>query len=136
MTLAGIVPFALALFAWEPHGDGLGGAGLLGPCPFLEATGIPCLGCGGTRAFYFLVHGDTRFLDYNWAWPLVAIGVVAFGALLAVRALRNRPLAGDRMTGVARLYSARPVLMAAVTVGLLMLPWLVALANRDAIRLS
>jgi hypothetical protein len=35
-------------------------------CSFHELTGLHCPGCGGQRAFYFLLHGDIlRALRYN-----------------------------------------------------------------------
>jgi hypothetical protein len=39
----------------------LASAGLGGwPCPFRTATGVPCPGCGLSRACALLVHGDLR----------------------------------------------------------------------------
>jgi hypothetical protein len=36
-------------------------------CSFHELTGIYCPGCGGQRAFYFLLHGDIlQALRYNF----------------------------------------------------------------------
>lgn len=35
-------------------------------CSFHELTGLQCPGCGGQRAFYFLLHGDVlQALRYN-----------------------------------------------------------------------
>lgn len=34
-------------------------------CPFLRFTGVPCPGCGGTRAFALFARHDSRWRDYN-----------------------------------------------------------------------
>ena len=35
-------------------------------CIFLKYTGLYCPGCGGTRATYYLIHGNiVKALDYN-----------------------------------------------------------------------
>jgi Protein of unknown function (DUF2752) len=47
-------------------------------CPFRHVTGVPCIGCGGTRALVALAHGD---LGDAFFWnPLVTVG--AIGSLL------------------------------------------------------
>jgi hypothetical protein len=46
-------------------------------CLFHDATGLPCLGCGGTRSMRSLFAGDVASA---WAWnPLVFLTVVACG---------------------------------------------------------
>lgn len=50
--------------------------GKLLACAFLQKTGLPCPGCGGTRAFYFLLLGDIKnSLLFN---PTVLYGVLAY----------------------------------------------------------
>jgi hypothetical protein len=55
------------------------------PCWFREFTGYLCAGCGGTRSFYALLHGN--ILDsfkYNAFVPSMAlVGVVMYIRLFA-----------------------------------------------------
>lgn len=39
------------------------------PCVFQMLTGLYCPGCGGTRALWFLLHGD--ILKSLWYHPLI-----------------------------------------------------------------
>lgn len=49
------------------------------PCPFFHLTGIPCPGCGLTRATVLLLQGDLRgSLTFHAFAPLVLVG---FGIL-------------------------------------------------------
>lgn len=58
------------------------------PCPFLEATGVPCPLCGGTRAVVHATQLHGSFLDYNAIWVFVAvIVVVVVAGMLALRRL-------------------------------------------------
>ncbi len=50
-------------------------------CPFKMATGLPCPGCGGLRAFELLMRGDA--LGALWTNPLSVL-LMAFFALSAV----------------------------------------------------
>jgi hypothetical protein len=54
-------------------------------CPFRHLTGVPCLGCGGTRALLALARGDLQ-LALTWN-PLVAIGALAAVVWLAYAAV-------------------------------------------------
>jgi hypothetical protein len=70
-------------------------------CPFREITGIPCVGCGGTRAMLALARGDLQ-AAFSWN-PLVASAAIAGVAWLlyaaivtALRAPRFRVRLGDR----------------------------------------
>ncbi|MCR4828990.1 MAG: DUF2752 domain-containing protein [Bacteroidales bacterium] len=46
------------------------------PCVFHKLTGIPCPGCGTTRAWRHLMHG--HFYDALYTNPLVLIAEVGF----------------------------------------------------------
>jgi hypothetical protein len=80
-------------------GAGVGGlvvAALLSPahigngpvlCPFRLLTGLPCPGCGLTRSWVYLVHGDIgRAVVANPFGPVSIAAVLA----LAVAAIRAR----------------------------------------------
>jgi hypothetical protein len=134
VVLAGLAPFLLARFAWRHEGGELVGGGLVGECPMLELTGLPCIGCGGARAFYHLTHGDGAFLDYNWFWPLAAAVAVVAGGVLVARGLRGERTIGARARALAERFAARPVKMAGLTLAVCAVPWLVAMANLDAIK--
>jgi hypothetical protein len=134
LVACGVAPFLIAGFAWESHGGEIEGAGLIGGCPMLEMTGLPCVTCGGARAFFHLTHGDGAFLDYNWLWPLVALGAIAYGIVLLARAARGGEVFGGAVRALRFRYATQPVLMAAITLIVLLLPWGVAMSNLDAIR--
>jgi len=71
---------------------GLFGMGIPGwPCPVLQALGIPCPGCGLTRATFLLLNGDLRAsLTYHAFAPIFFLGLSIIGAagLLPERARR------------------------------------------------
>jgi hypothetical protein len=51
------------------------------PCPFFHAVGIPCPGCGLTRATFLLLHGDVRAsLTYHAFAPIFLVGFSVVGA--------------------------------------------------------
>src|SRR5687767_3599821 len=48
--------------------------GFLPGCPLYSLTGFACPGCGMTRGFHALFHGDiVTALDYNALFPLFAL---------------------------------------------------------------
>jgi hypothetical protein len=62
-------------------------------CPLYKTTGYACPGCGLTRGFHALFHGDVlTALDFNALTPLVAIFLTyIFVAMFSVAA-RGRAL--------------------------------------------
>ena len=78
-----------AVFAWAWFLSGL----QLPQCIFMRLTGLPCLGCGGTRCARQLVHGDfgAAFLFHPGFSLLVLLGV-GWTVYAAVFWLRRDPL--------------------------------------------
>lgn len=86
-------------------------------CPLLDATGVPCPTCGGTRAALGLLHG-------HWgaalaANPFIAVGLVLFTAWIVygvaatlLPALRRDIVLSDGEKKAARI-TAGAVLLAA-----------------------
>jgi heme/copper-type cytochrome/quinol oxidase subunit 4 len=51
-------------------------------CLFASTTGFPCIGCGGTRAAFALMHGDiTESLRFH---PLLIPAAILFGSYVVV----------------------------------------------------
>ena len=65
-------------------------------CPLLHLTGIPCAGCGMTRALFAFFHGD--FAAAFRCHPLFALPLLAWLGLwwCALLLIRNRPLPQPR----------------------------------------
>lgn len=79
------------------------------PCPFLHALGIPCPGCGLTRASLFLFRGDWRqaLAFHAFAPVLIIVLVLIAVAAVAPKTPRARLIAGieslERYTGITSL---------------------------------
>jgi len=112
LLAGGCLPFAAGALS------GADGGGLLPPCPFRAATGLPCPLCGATRAFALAVRGDGGWVAYNAPWVVLA----ALAAVLGALALAGMPLPRPR---------TRPAyLMAAAVVAI---AWAYALVQRGRI---
>ena len=62
-------------------------------CPLLENTGFACPGCGLTRGFHELFHGDfLAALDFNLMVPVFAVGFIYLIGQLGSIALRGKGL--------------------------------------------
>jgi hypothetical protein len=67
--VSGIVASSAAVWYFDPTK-----AGFLPVCPLYSLTGFACPGCGLTRGFHALFHGDIlTALDYNALLPLFAL---------------------------------------------------------------
>jgi hypothetical protein len=79
-------------------------------CPFRLLTGLPCPGCGLTRSWVYLAHGQ-----WSDAWSANPFGIVSMVAVavlvvaVAVAALRRTPL-----PDVGRLLSSRGLIAVGV----------------------
>ena len=63
-------------------------------CAFRRLTGIPCPGCGLTRAMAALARGELLLaLQFHPFAPLVAAQAVALWGAIGAAVLRHRPLA-------------------------------------------
>jgi hypothetical protein len=126
-ALAGLAaPLVAARVLWPaPPGDGPWAL----KCPLLHETGVPCPGCGATRAFVYFMHGDEGFLRYNWAWLVIWAALLAWVALLVARTLRGAPLAGGRIRSMGAFLERSRAAAIALPFAVLAVPWLVALAN-------
>lgn len=74
MVIGGVVYGLLSLSGWD-----------LFPCPLKSLTGLPCPGCGMTRACHGVLQGDwEKVLKMNPFGPVFLLfwGVVAGGLLL------------------------------------------------------
>ncbi|GLH74950.1 hypothetical protein GETHLI_34520 [Geothrix limicola] len=62
--------------------DGLPSFGGLDICAFHAVTGLPCPGCGLTRAFVALAHGQVHeaWTLHPFAFPLFALCLAGLGA--------------------------------------------------------
>lgn len=62
-------------------------------CPLYSTTGLACPGCGLTRGFHALFHGDVlTALDYNALLPFYILIFGYFFAALILIAVRGRGL--------------------------------------------
>lgn len=68
------LPFCL-VGVWFAHG-GYERYGEITACGIRRMCGLPCPGCGGTRAFYYLFLGD--FKESFYLNPTVIYGVLAY----------------------------------------------------------
>jgi len=97
LILLGVVTLVIALLA----------LGLPGwPCPVLQALGIPCPGCGLTRATLLLLRGDVRTsLTYHAFAPVFLLGFSIIGAAALLPERPRRPfveglVAFEQRTGI------------------------------------
>ncbi len=134
MSLSLVFPAPLSpLFRQRKVALGLWGLGLaqlglfwLGlpgwSCPFLQLLGIPCPGCGLTRAISLLAHGDLHAaLAFHAFAPLFLAGIILSGIFGVIPQKSREPLV-DRLEEIER----RTGLSVLILVGLV-LYWLARL---------
>ncbi len=73
-------------------------------CPLLEVTGFACPGCGLTRGFHALFHGDIwQAISYNALIPIYCFIFLYAGAYLISIAFRGRGLKINLLTPIPLL---------------------------------
>jgi hypothetical protein len=99
----GLTTMFIIASLWNPPDDPL-----IVLCPFRALTHHPCPGCGMTRAFCALAHGEFwRAVKFNALSPLLFLAVLAawaYGAAVVLRAERLRSF-------LARLFNPRPLVI-------------------------
>jgi hypothetical protein len=74
-------------------------AGFFPACPLYSMTGFACPGCGMTRGFHAMFHGDiVGALDFNALIPLVAIFFGYWFLSLVLTAFRGRGFGFGKMS--------------------------------------
>src|SRR5687768_6804057 len=82
----GMIGGAAAVWYFDPTK-----AGFFPVCPLYSLTGFACPGCGLTRGFHALFHGDViTALDYNALLPLFALLIGFAFVSLVFFAVRGR----------------------------------------------
>jgi len=106
-----------------------------GGCPMLQATGVPCPACGATRAFVLFSHGDVGgAMRFNWTWLVIWLVIAGSMFTAAWRLWRQRTALPDWARRFGGWLQTHPAAVVALPFALLLGPWLVALANLNAIR--
>ena len=78
-VLAGLAMAAFAALAIMVYNFSPSEYGFYPRCPFYAATHLLCPGCGATRAFYSMLHGDFRAaLHYNALFTVLAPFLLAW----------------------------------------------------------
>lgn len=98
-VLAIAVAVLVLSFALRPGADAVSVLGWDVPvlCTFRRLTGVPCPGCGLTRSFVFLAHG--QLLDALRANPLGPVAFALTAAQVPYRLRRLWRLRGRRPAG-------------------------------------
>lgn len=110
--------------------------GLEGPplCPFRLATGVPCPGCGATRALAATARGDVATaLGLAPVWPALALAALLVGVVGLTLAGRGARPATRVLALLGAAYRERPRRAFAIGGGMLLATWIWAIVNRAAI---
>ncbi len=89
-AVAGMTAASAAVAYWDPSKENF-----FPVCPLYQMTGLACPGCGLTRGFHALFHGDIlTALDFNALVPVwvVILGYVWIALLLLAITGRGLPM--------------------------------------------
>jgi hypothetical protein len=76
-------------------------------CPFRLVTGLPCPGCGLTRAWVYIAHGD-----FGAALHANPFGYVTMGAAIAIMvAVAVAVVSGRPIPSMSPIMRSRPILL-------------------------
>jgi hypothetical protein len=89
LLAVGALPFALGTLL---HVDGGHLHEMAIPCPFREATGLPCPLCGSVRAVVLASHLNGGLWSYNAVMVVVLIAVALLGLAGLIADRRGRAL--------------------------------------------
>jgi len=118
LLLLGLSAMFATCLLWRPSDNGI----IL--CPFRALTGYPCPGCGMTRAFSALAHGEPlRAVLYNPLSPVLFVAGLLVWASAAATLLN---LHGVR-AALARLYPS--TLVSQLFLAVMLIWWVVRLAG-------
>jgi NhaP-type Na+/H+ or K+/H+ antiporter len=92
------------------------------PCPVFHTLGVPCPGCGMTRATLFLVHGEWRQALLMHAFAPIAVLALALIAFCTIAPKPHAEWIADRAEIVERYTGLTTLLL-----GGLILYWLARL---------
>ena len=93
--VAGTAAGAAAVWYFDPTT-----AGFFPVCPLYSMTGFACPGCGLTRGFHALFHGDVMgALDYNALIPVFAAFLGYLFLSMFLVAVRGRGLTMGKLNG-------------------------------------
>lgn len=70
--------FAMSVMYVEKFDPTTGQVGPTGGCVFKALTGLDCPGCGGTRAFFYLIHGNVPEAARNHLLAVFAAPFVVY----------------------------------------------------------
>ncbi len=84
-VVSGIVALSVVLYKFPPES-----CGFYPPCPFHALTGLLCPGCGATRAFAALIHGNmAEAMRWNGLFVVLLPILLIYLALAYLRAIRR-----------------------------------------------
>lgn len=111
LVLAGLSAMFVVSALWRPSDQPV-----INLCPFRALTGYPCPGCGMTRAFCALSHGEfLRAVHFNALSPLLYVAlIVVWTAALAT--VFNMPRARQALFRLRPTASVSVAILAGVLV--------------------